>query len=172
MSEAAKAVRAATVRRGAADMGDEVSRGPLGCAIDALSSGGCSRGTHGCVVDHELKQAHYDWQRERDSLLARLAAADLVVDAARATVCAWRTDERCPLRLEELAAAVDAAGFPGTAAFDAGAINRGNGQSVNCSHGPDPCPIECACYCNGCTVERLVAERDALRRLSLAEKKV
>ena len=37
------------------------------------------------------------------------------------------------------------------------------GQSPNCSHKPDPCLAGCGCYCNGCMIERLVDERDALK---------
>ncbi len=45
---------------------------------------------------------------EIDVLRTEREAFRRVVDAARVTVCAWRTDYRSPLRLDALADALDA----------------------------------------------------------------
>lgn len=34
------------------------------------------------------------------------------------------------------------------------------GESPSCNHYRHPCPTGCGCWCNGCTVVRVVAQRD------------
>jgi flavin-binding protein dodecin len=55
-----------------------------------------------------LAEAATQMADEIDVLRTRLAQARGVVEAARVTVCAWRTDYRSPLRLDALADALDA----------------------------------------------------------------
>ena len=65
---------------------------------------------NGNAVDTTAARALAEAQMadEIDVLRTRLAQSRGVVEAARVTVCAWRTDYRSPLHLSELAAAVDA----------------------------------------------------------------